>query len=145
MRSTGATLLGTLHLVLGALGILASAGLLLGAVLVAVAASHPAILPPVFAASSPTMSTAVWIFLLGLARASLSVVLVLAGIRVLDRSPAGYPLTKGAILGWTLLNVAEFFALREPFLWFCFMTLYPVAVDALLIRASFRRALSPEA
>ena len=91
-----------------------------------------------------TRSTAVGLLLLGLVRAFTSVLLVVAGIRVLDVAPAGRRLSLAAAFTWTFTNVFEAFALSEPLWLFLVSTAYPLFTEWIFLRKDWRAAFTPE-
>ncbi len=139
--------LGATHVLLGGVGALVSIGLVLGAIVVIVAPQF------VDLSTSPlhlsredvarTRSTAVGLLLLGLVRAFTSVLLVVAGIRVLDVAPAGRRLSIAAAFTWTFTNVFEAFALSEPLWLFLVSTAYPLFTEWLFLRKDWRAAFAP--
>ncbi len=135
------TVVAVFHFVLGALGILvavvsiASGVVLLAAMAHVAAALHvpPSLQAPGYAAA----------FILdGVARFALNMLLIVAGIRVLDVAPAGRRLSIIASMAWTLLNVIELYAIGWPIWVFFVSMLYPVAIETLFLRRSWREAFS---
>src|SRR5262249_15406513 len=107
-RTSGMAALASTHILLGGLGALAYIGALFAAVIVAVAPSilYVSKLPFHVTAEdfARSRSAAIGIAILFFGRVVLSVVLVVAGIRVLDVAPAGRRLSLVAAYGWTLVN-----------------------------------------
>ena len=146
-RTSGMAALGATHVLFGGLGALASVGVVLGAVVVIVAPQF------VDLSTSPlhishddvarTRSFAVGMLLLGLVRAVTSVLLVVAGIRVLDVAPAGRRLSLAAAFAWTFTNVFEAFALSEPLWLFLLSTAYPLFTEWMFLRKEWRAAFAP--
>jgi hypothetical protein len=146
-RTSGMAAMGATHVLLGGLGALASIGLVLGAIVVIVAPQF------VDLSTSPlhlshddvarTRSTAVGMLLLGLVRAFTSVLLVVAGIRVLDVAPAGRRLSLAAAFTWTFTNVFEAFALTEPLWLFLLSTAYPLFTEWMFLRKEWKAAFTP--
>ena len=139
--------LGATHVLFGAIGALAAIALVLGAFVVIVAPQF------VDLSTSPlhishedvarTRSTAVGLLLLGLVRAIASVLLVVAGIRVLDVAPAGRRLSLAAAFLWTFTNVFEAFALSEPLWLFLLLTAYPLFTEWMFLRKDWKAAFTP--
>jgi hypothetical protein len=141
--------LASTHILLGALGALAYTGALLAAIIVAVAPSFLDVskLPLHVTAEdlARSRSFAIGIAVLCFVRIVMSVLLVVAGIRVLDVAPAGRRLSLIAAYAWTLANVLEAIVLGEPFWWPLLMTAYPLATEWLFLRKDWRLAFSPDA
>jgi len=139
--------LGSTHILFGGLGALAFVGLTLVAAVVAIEPSLIDVskLPLHVTAEdlARTRSFAIGMTLLGLLRASTSVLLVVAGIRVLDVAPAGRRLSLAAAFIWTFTNVFEAFALGEPLWLFLVMTAYPLLTEWLFLRKTWRAAFAP--
>jgi hypothetical protein len=135
--------LGVTHIVLGTFGFLASCVMLIFAGAMLVPSSFIRVDQlPLFPTVGRTGSMAVGILLLGVARAVASVTLIIAGVRVLDVSPAGRRLSLAAIYIWTFVNVFEAFALSEPLWVFLLLTAYPLIVEILFLRSRWRVAFS---
>jgi hypothetical protein len=141
--------LGSTHILFGGLGALAFVGLTLVAAVVAFAPSFIDVTKlPIHVAAEDLARTrkfAIGMALLGLLRASTSVLLVIAGIRVLDVAPAGRRLSLIAVFLWTFTNVFEAFALGEPLVWFLCMTAYPLLTEWLFLRKDWKAAFTAEA
>jgi hypothetical protein len=137
-RTNGMLLLGVLHMVLGALGALFSCALLLIGIALRVPSlitiEHPILVGARGAASG--------IIAIALCRAISSVILIVAGIRVLDVAPAGRSLSLAAAFTWTFINVIEAFAFSEPLWWFLIATAYPLVTEWLFLRKDWRAAFS---
>ncbi len=148
-RTSGMAALGATHILLGALGALACVGGLLVAVVVAAAPSFIDLskLPLHVTADGLARSRSVagGLAVLFLLRVVASVVLVVAGIRVLDVAPAGRRLSLVAAYGWTFMNVFEAFAFGEPLWWVLLNTAYPLATEWLFLRKNWRDAFSRDA
>jgi hypothetical protein len=139
--------IGATHVLFGGIGALASIGLVLGALIVIVAPQF------VDLSTSPlhishedvarTRGAAMGLLLLGLVRAFTSVLLVVAGIRVLDVAPAGRRLSLAAAFTWTFTNVFEAFALSEPLWLFLVSTAYPLFTEWMFLRKDWRAAFAP--
>src|SRR5205814_866418 len=71
---------------------------------------------------------------------TIAVVLVLAGLRVLDVAPAGRRLSHLAAYAWVSLNVLEAFALHEPLWMFLGGTAYPLLVEWIFLRKDWQAA-----
>ena len=146
-RTSGMAAVAVTHVILGALGALASIGLILATAVVIVApqfidlSSSPLHLGHDAVARS--RSKAVGLLLLGIVRAVTSVVLIVAGIRVLDVAPAGRRLSLVAAFAWTFTNVFEAFALSEPLWWFLLSTAYPLFTEWMFLRKNWRAAFTP--
>ncbi len=146
-RTSGMAALGATHVLFGGVGALASIGLVFAAIVVLVAPHF------VDLSTSPlhishedvarTRSTAVGLLLLGVVRAVTSVVLIVAGIRVLDVAPAGRRLSLAAAFAWTFTNVFEAFALSEPLWLFLASTAYPLVTEWIFLRKDWRAAFTP--
>jgi hypothetical protein len=140
-RTSGMAALGAVHIVVGALGALASLAVVLVEGLVALA---PSVLDlsklPMH--MSAVRSTAIALLVVGLVRAAMSVLLIVAGIRVLDVAPAGRRLSLVAAFGWTFMNVFEAIAMSEPLWWFLASTAYPLVTEWLFLRKDWRTAFS---
>jgi hypothetical protein len=147
-RTSGMAALGATHVLFGGLGALASIGVVLAATVVLVAPQF------VDLSTSPLhighddvarkRSIAVGMLLLGVVRAVTSVLLVVAGIRVLDVAPAGRRLSLAAAFVWTFTNVFEAFALSEPLWLFLASTAYPLFTEWIFLRKDWRAAFTPE-
>jgi hypothetical protein len=137
------------HILLGALGALMYIGALLVAIVVAVAPSVLDVskLPLHVTAEdlARSRSFAIGMAILFLVRVVMSVLLVVAGIRVLDVAPAGRRLSLVAAYLWTLVNVLEAIILGEPLWWALLMTAYPLATEWLFLRKDWRTAFAPDA
>jgi hypothetical protein len=148
-RTSGMAALAATHILLGALGALAYVGALLAAIVVAVAPSFVDVakLPLHLTAEdlARSRSFAIGVAVLFVVRLVLSVLLVVAGIRVLDVAPAGRRLSLAAAYLWTLLNVFEAIVLGEPLWWALMMTAYPLATEWLFLRKEWRAAFASDA
>jgi hypothetical protein len=148
-RTSGMAALASTHILLGALGALVYIGALFAAIIVAVAPSFLDVSKLPFHVTAEDLarsrSAAIGIALLFFGRVVLSVLLVVAGIRVLDVAPAGRRLSLVAAYGWTLVNVFEAIAFGEPLFWVLLMTAYPLATEWLFLRKDWRSAFAPDA
>jgi len=137
------TVVAVFHFVFGALGIVAAAGsIVVGIVLLAATDRVSAALH--LASSLNAHRLAVGFILDGVARFALNMLLIVAGIRVLDVAPAGRRLSILASMTWTLLNVIELYAFGWS-IWIFFVTmLYPVVVESLFLKRTWRDAFSGE-
>jgi hypothetical protein len=145
-RTRGMAALGATHILLGALGALACIVGLLVALIVAFAPSFIDVskLPLHLTTEdlARTRSPAIGLAVLCAIRVVTSVILVVAGIRVLDVAPAGRRLSLIAAYTWTFTNVFEAFILGEPLVWVLLNTAYPLATEWLFLRKSWRVAFS---
>jgi hypothetical protein len=135
------TVVAVFHFVLGALGIIAAVASIVSGIVLLTAMSHvagPLHLPPTLNAHA----YAAGFILDGVARFALNVLLIVAGIRVLDVAPAGRRLSIMASMAWTLLNVVELYAFGWS-IWIFFVTmLYPVAIETIFLKRTWREAFS---
>jgi hypothetical protein len=148
-RTSGMAALGATHILLGALGALACIVGLLGALIVAFAPSFIDVSKlPLHLTTEDLVRTrtpAIGLAVLCAIRVVTSVILIVAGIRVLDVAPAGRRLSLIAAYTWTFTNVFEAFILGEPLVWVLVNTAYPLVTEWLFLRKSWRAAFSGDA
>jgi hypothetical protein len=143
-RTDGMTVIAVFHFVLGALGVVAAAlSIAVGVSLLLPATAHATdALHLTF--SSRAHAYATGFILDGVARFALNVLLIVAGIRVLDVAPAGRRLSILASMAWTLLNVVELYAFGWSIWIFFVAMLYPMAVETVFLKREWREAFSGE-
>jgi hypothetical protein len=138
--------LGVAHVVLGALGALVSCAILIGGAIALFGATVGIALGPKFhtwfATGSKAFVPMFGVFLDGALRLVASIILVVAGIRVLDVAPSGRSLSMTAALTWTMVTVGEFFAIQPPLYYFLLMAAYPALVEILFMRKDWRAAFA---
>jgi len=138
------TVVAVMHFVFGALGVVAAVvSIAAGVALLVPATAHVSDALHLPFSSNPH-AYATGFILDGVARFGLNILLIVAGIRVLDVAPAGRRLSIMASMAWTLLNVVELYAFSWS-IWIFFVTmLYPVTVETLFLQRKWREAFSGE-
>jgi hypothetical protein len=143
-------IVGVCDIVLGALGALCSCAWLL----IVVAWRFPRLLGPVRppignlpdietipVEDLPALNrTFALVLALAIAQTVASVLFVLAGLRVLDVTPAGRRLSLLAVYSWTFVALAELVVM--PWWWFLALAAYPALVEILFQRRAWREAFS---
>jgi hypothetical protein len=146
-RSSGMAALGVLHIVVGAVGFLFSCAMLL-TIIVLLLPSHYVLLqlPTAVMHEKARLFFALFLALL---HALASILLIVAGVRVLDVSPSGRKLSMVAAFLWTFICIIEYFASdfftqRWSIVVFLVLNAYPITIELLFLRTDWREAFSKQ-